>query len=137
MATTVSPTISRRLSAAGPRTSTTRSYLQAMQMVPLGVRKTSPKNSTTSPTESRLRTSLWSSAGWALAVVDMAAAVAKAAKAILSDSDAARFLRDGGSINTSKLDTYHAMMTVSAIFGAASAVFLAVEVARFMRSKES
>ena len=60
-----------------------------------------------------------------------------AAKAILSDSDAARFLRDGGSINTSKLDTYHAMMTVSAIFGAASAVFLAVEVARFMRSKES
>ena len=51
------------------------------------------------------------------------------AKALLSCTEAARYLEKGGSVATQKLTIYHACLTGAVVLGVACALFVAIELA--------
>lgn len=63
----------------------------------------------------------------------LAVAYYYAAKVLMSYCDAAKYLRDGGSISTSKLDVYHAVLACASFVGLISAFILAVELAKLVK----
>jgi hypothetical protein len=67
----------------------------------------------------------------------LAMAYYHAAKVLMSGSDAARFLEQGGSIPTDKLDIYHGTLIGASLFGVVLSGFLALELSRLLQRKQA